>query len=241
MISDFFEKYEPEVLYYKTLARTFQKMTSGKLDADLAAQKDLVHLSDSVIFNKLYDFQKKGVMSLIRMLNEFGGAILADAVGLGKTWSALAVMKYFELQGYKILLLCPKKLSNNWLRYLKDRHSIFEADKFEYFVRFHTDLFGEGERFDKGDGIKLSNIKRFQKLLIVIDESHNLRNDESGRYEFLVEHFYKRSGNRDIKTLMLSATPINNRLIDVRNQFKLIVRGQDSGFAEAEGIHDLIP
>jgi superfamily II DNA or RNA helicase len=235
LISDFFEKYTPDVLYYKTLYELFKDDLS-KLDADLAAQKDLVHLSDSVVFNKLYDFQKKGVMSLIRMLNEYGGAILADAVGLGKTWSALAVMKYFELQGYKVLLLCPKKLSNNWLRYLKDRHSIFEADKFEYYVRYHTDLFGEGERFNKGDGIKLSNFKKFQKLLIVIDESHNLRNDESGRYEFLVNGLYRSNRNREIKTLMLSATPINNKLIDVRNQFKLIAHGKDGGFAEAEGI-----
>ncbi|MBI2968918.1 MAG: DEAD/DEAH box helicase family protein [Bacteroidetes bacterium] len=235
LISDFFEKYSPADLYFKTLYELF-KEDLIKLEADVAAQKDLIHLSDSVIFNKLYDFQKKGVMSLIRMLNEYGGAILADAVGLGKTWSALAVMKYFELQGYKVLLLCPKKLSNNWMRFLKDRHSIFEADKFEYFVRYHTDLYNEGERFDKNDGIKLSNFKRFHKLLIVIDESHNLRNDESGRYEFLVEHFYKNRERKDIKTLMLSATPINNKLIDVRNQFKLIAHGSDSGFAEAEGI-----
>jgi ERCC4-related helicase len=235
LISDFFEKYSPSELYYKTLYELF-KEDLIKLESDVAAQKDLIHLSDSVVFNKLYDFQKKGVMSLIRMLKEFDGAILADAVGLGKTWSALAVMKYFELQGYKVLLLCPKKLCNNWNRFLKNRHSLFEADKFEYFVRFHTDLFGEGERFDKRDGIKLSNIKRFQKLLIVIDESHNLRNDESGRYEFLVEHFYRETGNKSIKTLMLSATPINNKLIDVRNQFKLIVHGRDTGFGEAKGI-----
>lgn len=235
LIADFFEKYSPYDLYYKTLYELF-KEDLMKLESDVAAQKDLIHLSDSVIYNRLYDFQKKGVMSLIRMLKEFNGAILADAVGLGKTWSALAVMKYFELQGYKVLLLCPKKLSNNWNRFLKDRHSLFEADKFEYFVRFHTDLYGEGERFDKGDGIKLSNITRFQKLLIVIDESHNLRNDESGRYEFLVEHFYKNTGNKSIKTLMLSATPINNKLIDVRNQFKLIAGGRDTGFAAVNGI-----
>ena len=235
LISDFFEKYSPADLYYKTLYELFKEDLS-KLESDVAAQKDLVHLSDSVIYKKLYDFQQKGVMSLIRMLNEFGGAILADAVGLGKTWSALAVMKYFELQGYKVLVLCPKKLSHNWMRFLRDRHSIFEADKFDYFVRYHTDLYGEGERLDKNDGIKLGNFKRFQKLLIVIDESHNLRNDESGRYEFLVEHFYKNRERKDIKTLMLSATPINNRLIDVRNQFKLIAHGRDNGFAEAEGI-----
>jgi len=192
-----------------------------------------MHLRDSVVYNKLYLFQQKGVMSIIRMLQKYNGAILADAVGLGKTWSALAVMKYFELQGYKILLLCPKKLSYNWTRYLKDRHSVFEADKLEYFVRFHTDLFIN--RMNK-DGMTLSNFKRFQKLLIVIDESHNLRNDTSGRYKFLVDNFYQTQGNRDIKTLMLSATPINNKLTDIRNQFKLIVNGYDTGFKEVEGI-----
>ncbi len=232
LISDFFEKYEPEILYYKTLYELF-KDDFDQLDVDLTARRDIQHLRDTVVFNKLYVFQQKGVLSLIRMLQKYNGAILADAVGLGKTWSALAVMKYFELQGYKILLLCPKKLSNNWNRYIKDRHSVFEADKLDFFVRYHTDLFNK--RMSK-DGMTLSNFKRFQKLLIVIDESHNLRNDNSGRYKFLVEQFYRNQGNKDIKTLMLSATPINNKLTDIRNQFKLIVGGNDTGFRETEGL-----
>ena len=102
LISDFFEKYEPEILYYKTLYELF-KEDFDQLDVDLTARRDIQHLRDTVIFNKLYVFQQKGVLSLIRMLQKYNGAILADAVGLGKTWSALAVMKYFELQGYKIL------------------------------------------------------------------------------------------------------------------------------------------
>jgi hypothetical protein len=232
LIADFFEKYEPLILYYKTLYELF-KEDVDQYDLDQTARRDILHLRDTVIFNKLYLFQQKGVMSIIRMLQKYNGAILADAVGLGKTWSALAVMKYFELQGYKILLLCPKKLSNNWTRYLKDRHSLFEADKFDYFVRFHTDLFNK--RMNK-DGMTLTNFKRFQKLLIVIDESHNLRNDNSGRYKFLVEHFYQLQSNRDVKTLMLSATPINNKLTDIRNQFKLVVNGYDDGFKNIEGI-----
>ena len=232
LISDFFEKYEPEVLYYKTLYELFKK-DFDQFDIDFAAHRDIVHLRDTVVFFKLFVFQQKGVLSLIRMLQNYNGAILADAVGLGKTWSALAVMKYFELQGYKILVLCPKKLSNNWLRYLKDRHSIFEADKFDYFVRYHTDLYGS--RLNK-EGMTLNNFKRFQKLLIVIDESHNLRNDSSGRYQFLIENLYKNRSTKDIKTLMLTATPINNKLTDIRNQFKLIVRGDDKGFKDVEGI-----
>lgn len=232
LISDFFEKYEPEILYYKTLYELF-KDDFDQFDIDAAARKDIVHLRDTVIFNKLFLFQQKGVLSLIRMLQKFNGAILADAVGLGKTWTALAIMKYYELQGYKILLLCPKKISHNWMRYLKDRHSIFEPDKFDYFVRYHTDLFEK--RMNK-DGMTLANFKRFQKLLIVIDESHNLRNDGSNRYKFLIDNLYQDRGNKDIKTLMLSATPINNKLTDIRNQFKLIVGGSDIGFKDVEGI-----
>lgn len=232
LISDFFEKYEPEILYYKTLYELF-KEDFDQFDIDISAKRDIAHLRDTVIFNKLYLFQQKGVMSLIRMLQKYNGAVLADAVGLGKTWSALAVMKYFELQGYKILLLCPKKLCHNWQRYLKDRHSIFEADKFDFFIRFHTDLFEN--RMSK-DGMTLTNFKRFQKMLIVIDESHNLRNDGSNRYKFLIEHLYHKPENRDVKTLMLSATPINNKLTDIRNQFKLMVGGNDTGFREVEGI-----
>lgn len=232
LISDFFQKYDPEILYYKTLYELF-KEDFDQFDVDLAARRDIQHLRDTIVFNKLYLFQQKGVLSLIRMLQKYNGSILADAVGLGKTWQALAVIKYFELQGYKILLLCPKKLSHNWTRYLKDRHSVFEADKFDYFVRYHTDLFNK--RMNK-DGMTLSNFKRFQKLLIVIDESHNLRNDTSGRYKFLVDHFYKGLGNKDIKTLMLSATPINNKLTDIRNQFKLMVNGEDAGFKNVECI-----
>jgi len=232
LISDFFEKYDPVTLYYKTLYELFRD-DFDRYDVDLKAGRDIQHLKDTVIFNKLYLFQQKGVLSLIRMLQKYNGAVLADAVGLGKTWSALAVMKYFELQGYKILLLCPKKLSNNWMRYLKDRHSVFEPDKFDFFVRYHTDLYGH--RMNK-DGMNLNNFRRFQKLLIIIDESHNLRNDASGRYKFLVDNIYHPSGNRDIKTLMLSATPINNKLTDIRNQFKLIVHGQDTGFRDVEGI-----
>ncbi|HSV88864.1 MAG TPA: helicase-related protein [Bacteroidales bacterium] len=232
LISDFFEKYEPETLYFKTLYELF-KEDFDQFEFDISSKRDIAHLRDTVIFNKLFLFQQKGVMSLLRMLQKYNGAVLADAVGLGKTWSALAVMKYFELQGYKILLLCPKKLSNNWQRYLKDRHSVFEADKFDFYIRFHTDLFEN--RMNK-DGMTLTNFKRFQKMLIVIDESHNLRNDSSNRYNFLVKHFYHNPGHRDIKTLMLSATPINNKLTDIRNQFKLMVGGNDTGFREVEGI-----
>jgi hypothetical protein len=104
LISDFFEKYDPATLYYKTLYELFRD-DFDRYDVDLKTGRDIQHLKDTVIYNKLYLFQQKGVLSLIRMLQKYNGAVLADAVGLGKTWSALAVRKYFELQGYKILRL----------------------------------------------------------------------------------------------------------------------------------------
>jgi superfamily II DNA or RNA helicase len=167
------------------------------------------------------------------MIQKYDGAILADAVGLGKTWSALAVMKYYELQGYKVVVICPRKLSNNWTRYKKDNHSVFEADKLEFYTLPQSQLFENGASIES---MPISNFKKFQKLFIVIDESHNLRNDGVNRYKFLISQFYSNLGNKDIKTLLLSATPINNKLIDVRNQFKIIAKGNDSGFAKTPGI-----
>ena len=230
LILTFFEKYSPEILYFKTLYELFKEELL-QMDLNENKEQDFIHLKDTTIFSKLFNFQQKGVLSLIRMLKNYDGAILADAVGLGKTWSALALIKYFELKGYKVLLLCPKKLKENWNRYRKDRGSLFESDKFEYQVRHHTDL--HLDRFEK-EGLRLENFQRFPKLLIVIDESHNLRNDKSQRYEFLLEEIYKKRINRETKTLLLSATPINNSFWDIRNQFKLIVGGENAGFEKYE-------
>ena len=168
------------------------------------------------------------------MLQKFNGAILADAVGLGKTWTALAVMKYFETKGYTVVLFCPKKLRNNWEQYQSHRGSRFERDEIEYYVRNHTDL--QDERLTTGyPDFPLIKIQKKQKLLIVIDESHNLRNDKSSRYKFLVDNVLMPERiKRDVKVLHLSATPINNKLMDIRNQFKLMTKGQDDGFKETE-------
>ena len=113
------------------------------------------------------------------MLRHYNGAILADAVGLGKTFSALAVIKYFQTQNYTTLLLCPKKLQENWKQYLRRHESRFEKDEFDYIVRFHTDL--QNDRLEAYPDAKLSYLVNRQKLLLVIDESHNLRNEKSGR------------------------------------------------------------
>ena len=153
-----------------------------EIENDPEFNRQIGRLENSVIYNTLYDFQKKGVLSLIRMLQKYNGAILADAVGLGKTWSALAVMKFFQLQGREVLLLCPKKLEHNWNRYRRNQDSRFEKDQLDYFIRFHTDMCEDRvETYnDRGDKYFTND----KPKLIVIDESHNLRNDKSNGISF---------------------------------------------------------
>ena len=166
------------------------------------------------------------------MLRKYNGAILADAVGLGKTFSALAVIKYFQTQNYVTVLLCPKKLERNWTQYLKRHGSRFDKDEFDYIVRFHTDL--QNERLQNAyDDAPLSWLQSRKKVLIVIDESHNLRNEKSGRYQDLLLNLIQSQdpdSGRDVKVLMLSATPINTGLNDVKGQFNLIGHGNDAAF-----------
>ena len=233
-IERIFIKYTPKDLYFKVLFELFGNQML-EIENDPEFNRQIGRLENSVIYNTLYDFQKKGVLSLIRMLQKYNGAILADAVGLGKTWSALAVMKFFQLQGREIILLCPKKLEHNWNRYRRNQDSRFEKDQLDYFIRFHTDMCEDRvesytDRADK----YFTNDK---PKLIVIDESHNLRNDKSNRYRFLMEEILAK--NEDVKVLLLSATPINNSLTDIRNQFKLMVQGNVYGYEESLGIRNL--
>ncbi len=233
-IERIFIKYTPRELYYKVLFELFgNQLLETENDPDFNRQ--IGRLENSVVYNTLYEFQKKGVLSLIRMLQKYNGAILADAVGLGKTWSALAVIKFFQLQGREVLLLCPKKLEHNWRRYLKHQDSRFEKDQFDFFLRFHTDMHEDRlEKYiDRADKFFTND----KPKLIVIDESHNLRNDKSSRYKFLLERILKE--NDDVKILLLSATPINNSLNDIRNQFKLLVQGDVGGYEETLGIRNL--
>ena len=225
-IENFCKEYMPRDIYYKILFELFH----DDIELSLAdgTNRSITRMEDSVIWNILFDYQKKGVKSLISMLSKYNGAILADAVGLGKTFSALAVIKYFQGEGYFTLVLCPKKLQANWEQYLSHQGSRFERDEFDYEVRFHTDL--QPGRLDSYNRAPLSFLKTRPKMLIVIDESHNLRNDKSGRFKYLVEELLKNRPHDDIKVLELSATPVNNHLMDVRNQFKLMVRDADNGF-----------
>lgn len=233
-IEKIFIKYTPREIYYKILFELFGNQIL-EIENDPEFNRQVGRLENTAIFSALYDFQKKGVLSLIRMLQKYDGAILADAVGLGKTWSALAVMKFFQMQGREVILLCPKKLESNWRRYKEDQESKFEVDKLKFFIRFHTDMNSDrlnsySDRADKlfGDD---------KPKLIVIDESHNLRNDKSNRYKFLVDKVLKK--NQDIKVLLISATPINNSLNDVRNQFKLMVQGDVHGYDTRLGVRNI--
>jgi len=232
LIKNLFKEYTPQDLYYKVLYEMFKDDILA-FSSDTEFIREITHLKETIIYKTLYPYQQKGVISLIKMLQKYNGAILADAVGLGKTWTALAVIKYFELKGYTVLLLCPKKLSNNWQQYKVGQQSRFEKDEIDFYIRYHTDL-QEG-RFDRYTDKTLRYFKTRPKLLIVIDESHNLRNDKSARYKFLVDEILlPENKSRDVKVLHLSATPINNKLIDIRNQFKLMTKGLDNGFEETD-------
>jgi superfamily II DNA/RNA helicase len=232
-IETIFIEYTPETLYYKVLFELFGEELLKEQD-NPKFNKEIGKLETSIIYKTLYEFQKKGVLSLIKMLEHYDGAILADAVGLGKTWSALAVIKYYQFQGRETILLCPKKLENNWKQYLKRKNSKFKNDDFDFIVRYHTDLFEN--RLEKDD-IDFNHLQSDKPKLLVIDESHNLRNAKSNRYKFLVETLLKK--NQNIKVLLLSATPINNSLNDIRNQFKLMTKDDDNGFYEKLGIKSI--
>lgn len=228
-IDEYFRKYSPEEIYYKILFELFN--SDLDLDGGIEHRKDMSLLQTSVIWKTLFKYQQKGVISLIKMLRKYNGAILADAVGLGKTFSALAVIKYFQTQNYLTVLLCPKKLEENWTQYLRRHDSRFEKDEFDYVVRFHTDL--QNDRMEEYKDAKRSYLQTRKKILFVIDESHNLRNEKSNRYQELLTTLIQDQPDvqgRDVKVLMLSATPINTGLNDVKGQFNLIGRGEDDAF-----------
>jgi hypothetical protein len=233
LIKNLFKEYTPYQLYYKVLYELF-KEDLLTLTSDAEFKREIAHLEETEIYRTLFSYQQKGTLSLIKMLQKYNGAILADAVGLGKTWTALGVMKYFENKGYTVVLFCPKKLRNNWEQYQSGRGSRFEKDEIEYLVRNHTDLQDERLSLNYPD-FPLVKLQRKQKLLLVIDESHNLRNDKSSRYKFLVDNvLLPEKTKREVKVLHLSATPINNKLVDIRNQFKLMSKGIDNGFEKTE-------
>ena len=143
-IEQVFKAYTPEEIYQKILFEFFR--ADIEMNDSIEYRREMEFLQKSKVWNTLFEFQKSGVVSLVKLITRYGGAILADAVGLGKTFSALGVIKYFQNNGYHTLILCPKKLENNWTRYLVNANSRFEDDKFTYIVRCHTDL--QGNRID---------------------------------------------------------------------------------------------
>ena len=227
--------YAPEAVYYKTLYELFRKDIEARLAGDAVA--DATGFSDSQIWNALYEFQKDGAKSAIAKLQAHNGCILADSVGLGKTYTALAVIKYFELRNERVLVLCPRKLFENWSLYpaiYGHRQNPFLEDRFGFTVLAHTDLSRDS---GSSGGINLANFNWQNYDLVVIDESHNFRNDGGQRYKRLLEEVIKAGAKT--KVLMLSATPVNTSLIDLRNQIYLMTEGRENAFRESLGVGNI--
>ena len=223
----------PEFIYFLTLYNIFKDFI-GELDEEKIIRTK-TGFKDTIIWNKLYNFQRDGVLGAIDKLEKHNGCIIADSVGLGKTFEALAVIKYYELRNDRVLVLCPKKLRDNWTLYtINDRRNILSEDRFNYDVLNHTDL--TREKGMSGE-INLATINWENYDLIVIDESHNFRNTSTNkkknksRYAKLLDDVLKKGVKT--KVLMLSATPVNNRLNDLKNQVAFITEAQDDAFEEA--------
>ena len=224
--------YAPQPVYYKTLYELFRKDIDARLAGDDAATA--TGFRDSLIWNALYEFQKDGAKSAIAKLMAHNGCILADSVGLGKTYTALAVIKYFELHNQHVLVLCPRKLFENWSLYpaiYGHRQNPFREDRFGFTVLAHTDL---SRTSGSSGGVNLANFHWENYGLVVIDESHNFRNDGGQRYQRLMDQVIKAGTNT--KVLMLSATPVNTSLIDLRNQVYLMTEGREDAFQQSLGV-----
>lgn len=246
-LEQLYVNHAPEFIYFKTLFHVFERFLSGQ--ADDAQLFDRTAIVDTDIWKALFDFQKDGAKGAIHKINAHNGCILADSVGLGKTYTALAVIKYYELRNLRVLVLCPKKLRDNWTVYLAQNNSElnpFLRDRFGYTVLSHTDLSRES---GKVDGVDLATLNWGNYDLIVIDESHNFRNNTKGkrdddgniirksRYERLMEDIIQ-TGVKT-KVLLLSATPVNNDLKDLRNQIYFVTEGRDAAFSQSFGIHSI--
>lgn len=220
----------PEFIYFLTLYNIFSEFLSDIMSEDFLPNEG-TGFKTSLIWNKLYNFQRDGVIGIINKLEKYNGCILADSVGLGKTFTALAVMKYYSLRNKNILVLTPKKLANNWNRYRDNvKNNIFQKDRIHFDVLYHTDLTRK-KGMSNGHDLALFNWDNYD--LVVIDESHNFRNasrfrNKETRYDFLKEKVMK-SGVKT-KVLMLSATPVNNRFTDLKNQLALAYCDDYEGF-----------
>lgn len=221
-----------EFVYFLTLYNLFKDFLEDINEENIIKSK--TGFKDTIVWNKLYKFQRDGVLGAIDKLEKYNGCIIADSVGLGKTFEALAVIKYYELRNDRVLVLCPKKLRDNWTVYtVNDKRNLLAADRFNYDVLNHTDL----TRLQGRSGeINLETLNWGNYDLVVIDESHNFRNSSSAkegltRYSRLMDEIMS-SGVRT-KVLMLSATPVNNRMNDLKNQVAFITEGIDSAYSDS--------
>lgn len=228
-----YKEHSPEFLYYFTLNELF----GSQLDYGVERfEQDNTNFKKTKIWDMLYDFQKDAVLSAIQKINKYNGCIIADSVGLGKTFEALAVIKYFELRQDNVLVLTPAKLYDNWNSFKGAYKDSLLDEVFNYKIMFHTDL----SRY-KGNSISGMDLSRFDWSkfdLLVIDESHNFRNRTEKdfgltRYQRLLEEVIKK--NQNTKVLLLSATPVNNSLNDLKNQISIITADRDFAF-EVQGI-----
>ena len=238
-IETVYKENAPAFIYFITLYNIFSEFLED-ISEDVLPN-EATGFKNSVIWNKLYNFQRDASLAIINKLEKYNGCILADSVGLGKTFTALSVIKYYENRNRNVLVLCPKKLNDNWQTFRSNyKNNPVLADRLRYDILFHSDL-----SRDKGlsNGLDLERVNWGNYDLIVIDESHNFRNGGKFDYEedeFLKENRYARLMNRVIrsgvksKVLMLSATPVNNRFNDLKNQLQLAYEGK------AENINDLL-
>ena len=223
----------PEFVYFLTLYHLFRDF----MEAEEDPIKPELCFEQSVIWSKLYDFQRDAVVGAIRKLEKYKGCIIADSVGLGKTYEALAIIKYYQERNGRVLVMAPKRLRENWTLWTRDNddRNPLADDRFNYTVLNHTDL---SRTTGMSGDVDLEHLRWGNFDLLVIDESHNFRNKPTdtstvSRYTRLMEDVIK-SGIRT-KVLMLSATPVNNRLLDLRNQIEIITEGNDEYLA-SDGI-----
>ena len=231
-LEEIYKDKSPQFLYFMTLYNIFKDFI-GELDEEKII-KTKTGFKDSVVWSKLYNFQRDGVLGAIEKLEKYNGCIIADSVGLGKTFEALAVIKYYELRNDRVLVLAPKKLKENWTIYtINDKRNILSEDRLNYDVLNHTDL----TRASGYSGeINLATLNWSNYDLIVIDESHNFRNTSTNkkksksRYATLLDDVLKKGVKT--KVLMLSATPVDNRLTDLKNQVAFITEANDEAFKD---------
>jgi hypothetical protein len=230
-IATVYKENSPESIYFLMLYNIFNEFL-GDVDEDVLPN-DRTGYQDTLIWQKLFNFQRDAATGIINKLETYSGCILPDSVGLGKTFTALAVVKYYELRNKSVLVLCPKKLADNWLTFNHNlKTNLFAKDRFSYDVLCHTDLSRtSGESF----GTALNRVNWGNYDLVVIDESHNFRNNDvfkerETRYQKLMNQVIKQGVKT--KVLMLSATPVNNRFNDLRNQLALAYEGDSENLSK---------